>query len=96
MSDEMNTGAGKPKKKKSGLNPTQKWLVAICVVLVLAIAGVLAFRTLFVEPELPDVDKKPPAFAEPSGDGGKEELPEELQYEDGVVPKTGGERKSAN
>ena len=43
----MNTGASKPRKRKYTLTTVQKWLLAGCVVLSIAWAGVLVYRSLF-------------------------------------------------
>ena len=94
MSDEMNTGSPKPEKRKYSLTVVQKWLLAGCVTLSIALAGVLGYRALFEEPELPTVENKIPVFGGEVSGAGDEEAPVEIEYDDGVVPKTTGERKS--
>lgn len=92
-----NTGQpenNQPENKRFCLTRVQKWMSAICVVLAVGILGVVGCRSVFEEPEIPSVDnKKPPVFVEPSGSS-SEEPPEELVYDDGVVPRVSGERKS--
>ncbi|MCI8910166.1 MAG: transcriptional regulator [Oscillibacter sp.] len=78
-----------PKPKKPGrLSKRQKWLLAGTIVLALALLGVVLWRTLFVRPDLPVKDDTVPT-------GVPDSHPEkEIDYGDGVRPKTGGERKS--
>lgn len=67
--------------RRSRLTTKQKWLVAICIVLGVAVVAVAAYRTLFVQPELPGT---------PDGDTSQEETG------DGLQPRASGERKSDN
>lgn len=66
------------KKHRSRLTRQQKWLVAICVVLTVTLVSVLAYRTMFVRPDLPGEDV--PGLEDTTGDG--------------TAPKVSGERKS--
>ena len=70
-------------KRKSRLTRQQKILIAIAVLLAVVLAAVVACQSLFVRP---DLDNK----KEESDD--QEE--EELDYGDGVRPRSDGERKS--
>jgi len=83
----------KPKKpKKPGrLTGQQKVLIAVCVILVVALALVLGYRSLFVKPEIPN--KPGTGLAKPNASGSGAE---EIDYGDGVRPRVGGERKSEN
>lgn len=69
-------------KRRSRLNRQQKVLVAVAAVLAVALTVVLAWRSVFVKPDLP-TDKNP-------GDS----QTEPIDYGEGVRPKAGGERKS--
>ena len=68
---------------------TKKILIAVCVLLGVALAGLLAYKALFVKP---DVEKKPV----PKPDGEQTELIEEEQIDvgEGLQPVISGERKS--
>ena len=70
--------SGKKKKRRSRLTRQQKVLVSICVVLAVAVGLTLAYKALFVEPELPV----------------KDDTEEGIDYGDGIQPLAGGERKS--
>lgn len=80
----MADGGGKPprKRRRSRLTGKQKWLIAGGVVLLLALLLAVAYKALVVKPEL-----KPE-----KGEGA--ERTEELDYGDGVRPRSDGERKS--
>lgn len=71
-------------KKESRLTTQQKVLVGVAVVLAVAILAVLAWKSIFVRPDI----TKP--SQDPSGSTSTEEI---LEYE-GVSPKADGERKS--
>ena len=78
-----------PKKQKKEKRPgrltrQQKLLIALAVVLAVALIGVLAWRSLFVRPELPN--KTP--------DTETSEPQEEIDWGEGLRPHSGGERKS--
>ena len=78
------TGGRAPRQKKpkkpSRLTRQQKILVAVAVVLALVLVVVVACQSLFVRPELPGKDT----------DAEKEQI----DYGEGVRPKSSGERKS--
>ena len=44
------------KRHRSRLTRFQKWLVAMCVILSITLVSVLAYRTLFVRPDLPGIE----------------------------------------
>ena len=73
-------------RKRSRLNRQQKLLILIVVVLAIALVAVLAYKALFVRP---DVSSKPD---EEQGSNKTEET--YIDYGDGVRPKADGERKS--
>ena len=77
----------KKPKKPSRLTRQQKLLIVVAVVLAVALAAVLAWRSLFVRP---DLDGKKPVV---SNDGGDATV-EEIDYGDGIRPRVDGERKS--
>lgn len=70
----------KKPKKPSRLTRQQKILIVVAVLLALVLAAVVACQSLFVKP---DLDAKKPDTEE-----------EELDYGDGVRPRSSGERKS--
>ena len=79
-----------PKKQKKERRPgrltrQQKLLIALAVVLAVALIGVLAWRSLFVRPELPE--KTPDTET-------SEPQEEEIDWGEGLRPHSGGERKS--
>ena len=79
-----------PKKQKKEKRPgrltrQQKLLIALAVVLAVALIGVLAWRSLFVRPELPN--KTPDTET-------SEPQEEEIDWGEGLRPHSGGERKS--
>ena len=83
----------KPKKEKrpGRLTGRQKLLIALAAVLAVALIGVLAWQSLFVQPDI-TAEKKPLTTADPET-GETEEL-EEIQWGEGLRPHSGGERKS--
>ena len=83
----------KPKKEKKPdrLTGRQKLLIALAAVLAVALIGVLAWQSLFVQPDI-TAEKKPLTTADPET-GETEEL-EEIQWGEGVQPRSEGERKS--
>ena len=85
---------GAPKKQKKEKRPSrltrqQKLLIALAVVLAVALIGVLAWRSLFVRPELPA--EKEPQEEEETQEPQEEE---EVDWGEGIRPVSGGERKS--
>ena len=77
-------------KKPSRFTGQQKIMIAVAVVLALAVGGVLAWRSVFVRP---DLDNRRGGAIIKKGDDGKEQV-EEIDYGDGVRPRADGERKS--
>ncbi len=65
-------------------------MIAVAVVLALALGGVLAWRSVFVRP---DLDNRRGGAIIKKGDDGKDQV-EEIDYGDGVRPRADGERKS--
>lgn len=84
----------KPKraKKPSRFTKQQKLLIALAAVLAVILAGVLAWRAVFVRPDL--ANRRGGAIFT-KGDNGQTEV-EEIDYGEGVRPRAGGERKSAD
>ncbi len=74
----------KKPKKPSRLTRQQKVLLVLAIVLAIVLIAVVACQSLFVRPELGKKD-------EPSGDAAETE---EIDYGDGVRPRSDGERKS--
>lgn len=68
-------------RHKSRLTRTQKGLVAVAVTLAVILAGTLAYRAVFVKPELSDKT-------------GTDAQAEQMDYGDGIRPRSDGERKS--
>ena len=86
----MRTEPTRAARRGSGERPPrrrltrrQKCLAAVAAALAVALAGVLAWKSLFVQPELP-------AAKDPDSPAG----PAAVDYGDGVQPHVGGERKS--
>ncbi|MBQ8390150.1 MAG: LCP family protein [Oscillibacter sp.] len=75
-------------KKEPRLTGQQKALVVIAVILAIAILAVLAWKSLFVRPDV----TKPSATVDPSSSSSA--VVEEIDYGDGVRPRADGERKS--
>ena len=75
-------------RKQSRLTTQQKVLVVIAVLLAIALIAVLAWKSLFVRP---DVGNKP-SQVDPSGSSST--MMEGIGYGDGTGPKADGERKS--
>ena len=73
----------KKRKKKSRLTGLQKGLLAVLICLAVALTAVVAYRSLFVRPDLAN-----------KGDGASGTEQEAIDYGDGVRPKADGERKS--
>ena len=88
-------GPRRPKKeKKPGrLTVRQKLLIAAAAVLAVALIGVLAWKSVFVRPDL-EVQKEPPAPDPETGEPAVEE--EEIDWGEGLRPRSEGERKSAD
>ena len=71
------------KPKKAGrLSRQQKILVTVAVCLAVVLAGVVGWKALFVRP---DLESKDPV---------EQEKPEKLDYEEGLRPRSDGQRKS--
>lgn len=87
-------GGKKPKPPRKGkLTRQQIILIAVVVVLAVALAAVLAIRSLFVRPELPK--RNDPQNAVDADGDGQPDGPEAIDYGDGIRPRGGdGERKS--
>lgn len=79
-------------KKPSRFTKQQKILIALAAVLAVILAGVLAWRAVFVRPDL--ANRRGGAIFT-KGDNGQTEV-EEIDYGEGVRPRAGGERKSAD
>lgn len=81
-------------KSKTGRKLTRQQIILIVVVALLAaaLAVVLAIRSLFVRPELPSRND-PQNTADADGDGNPDG-PEEIDWGEGVRPRSDGERKS--
>ena len=79
----------KKEKKQSRLTGLQKFLLVICILLALALAGVLVWKNTFVRPELPD--KSQTTVTDPETGETVEEV---IDYGDGIRPKVDGKRKS--
>lgn len=76
-----------PKEKKPGrLTKGQKWLLAAAIVLAVVLLAVVAWRGLFIKPDLPN-----------KGDGTRQDgtqTEDGIDYGNGVQPRVSGERKS--
>ena len=83
-----------PKKEKKRLSGLQKFLLVILVLLALAVAGVLAWKSTFVRPELPDKTQSSTTNTTTTMPEGIEAIEEEIDYGDGIRPKADGKRKS--
>ena len=82
--------AQKKPKKPSRLTKQQKIMIAVAIVLALVLAGVLAWRAVFVRP---DLTNRRGGSIITRGEDGQEEI-EEIDYGEGVRPRADGERKS--
>lgn len=84
----------KPKraKKPSRFTKQQKILIALAAVLAVILAGVLAWRAVFVRP---DLNNRRGGAIFTKGDNGQTEV-EEIDYGEGVRPRADGARKSAD
>ena len=87
MADQMD-GKGRPPKRQSGLTRGQKGLIAAAAVLAVALAGVLAWQSLFVRPDLNTGKTEPQETEEPT------DPVEEIDWGEGTRPRSDGERKS--
>ena len=87
--------APKPGGKKRRVSGQQIALIAAVVLLALALLGVLAWRSLFVRPDIPQKDSTQQPGV--SGSGSETGGPEEIDWGEGIRPRGGdGERKSAD
>ena len=87
MADQMD-GKGRPPKRRSGLTRGQKGLIAAAAVLAVALAGVLAWQSLFVRPDLNTGKTEPQETEDPP------DPVEEIDWGEGTRPRSDGERKS--
>ena len=87
MADQMD-GKGRPQKRRSRLTRGQKGLIAAAAVLAVALAGVLAWQSLFVRPDLNAGKTEPQETEEPT------DPVEEIDWGEGTRPRSDGERKS--
>ena len=69
-------------RRSARLTGGQKGLIAVAAVLAVALMGVAAWKSLFVRPELPDKGTGPDGSAQ------------EIDWGEGIRPRSGGERKS--
>lgn len=78
----------KPKSPRKGkLSRQQIILIVVIVVLAIALAAVLAMRSLFVRPEIPK--RNPPQQTTDADGDGKPDEPEGIDYGDGIRPRGG-------
>ena len=87
MADQTD-GKKDPRRKRSKLTRGQKGLIAVAAVLAVALIGVLAWQSLFVRPELntgKTEQQEDPETGEPV---------EEIDWGEGIRPRSDGERKS--
>ena len=77
---KSSQGSERKAKHKSRLTGKQKILLSVAIVMVVILAVTLAYRAIFVKPEL--IPKDPDSAVE------------EIDYGDGVRPRSDGERKS--
>ena len=80
----------KREKKPSRFTKQQKILIVLAAVLAVILAGVLAWRAVFVRPDL--ANRRGGAIFT-KGDDGSDQV-EEIDYGEGVRPRADGERKS--
>ncbi len=93
MEKEQKQGGSrlaKKPKKPGRLTKQQKIMIAVAVVLAVAVAGVLAWRSVFVRP---DLSNRTGGAIVSRGEDGQDQV-EEIDYGDGVRPRADGERKS--
>ena len=76
----------KKAKKPSRLTKGQKWLLAAAIVLAAALLTAVAWKGLFVKPDLPNKGDGTQPDGTPTENG--------IDYGDGVQPRVSGERKS--
>jgi len=88
------SGGAQPKKKSRTRQEQLRLKISIvCIVLIAVLLVFLTLnRLLFVKPELPDQQNPTTPTAPVSSDAPT--APPEEKYEDGIRPKSGGERKS--
>jgi LCP family protein required for cell wall assembly len=79
---EQKPAKSRKTKKPGRLNRQQKILMAVAICLAVALAGVVGWKALFVRP---DLESKDPV---------EQEEPEKLDYEEGLRPRSDGQRKS--
>lgn len=79
-------------EQKPRFTVQQKILMAVAIVLAIALVAVVAWKSVFVRPDLEH--KKPAATQQPSAGTSVTEVVDEVDYDDGVRPKADGERKS--
>ena len=89
MADQMD-GKRRPKQKRARLTRGQKGLIAAAAVLAVVLIGVLAWQSLFVRPDLNAGKTEQPEDPETG------EAVEEIDWGEGVRPRSDGERKSEN
>ena len=87
MADQTG-GKRTEKQKRSRLTRGQKGLIALAAVLAVALTGVLAWQSLFVRPDLNAGKTEQPEDPETG------EPVEEIDWGEGIRPRSGGERKS--
>ena len=73
-----------PQKRRSGLTRGQKGLIAAAAVLAVALAGVLAWQSLFVRPDLNTGKTEPQETEEPT------DPVEEIDWGGGTRPRSDG------
>ena len=88
MADQTGGKKQSGKQKRVRLTRGQKGLIAAAVVLAVVLTGVLAWQSLFVRPDL-NTGKTAAPEAEETG-----EAAEEIDWGEGVRPRSDGERKS--
>ena len=87
MADQTG-GKRTEKQKRSRLTRVQKGLIALAAVLAVALTGVLAWQSVFVRPDLNAGKTEQPEDPETG------EPVEEIDWGQGIRPRSGGERKS--
>ena len=87
MADQTG-GKRTEKQKRSRLTRVQKGLIALAAVLAVALTGVLAWQSVFVRPDLNAGKTEQPEDPETG------EPVEEIDWGEGIRPRSDGERKS--